>query len=226
MPLKHTAVLRRHLDMRGKRIADIGCGDGGLVRFLTREGAEVTGLEPAQTQLDRAQAAEAAGGEDYLLGRAEVLPFADAALDIVVFFNSLHHVPMAGLGAALGEARRVLIAGGILYVMEPLARGPRFEITRDIEDETDVRAAAYAEIRARVAAGHFVEELEFVYDAPLKYASFEAFKAGVIAVDGTRAPRVAAQEASLRQKFASSSEQRDGAYWMYQPSRLNLLRKA
>ena len=41
---KHTAVMREYLPMlEGTRAADLGCGDGALVRFMTREGARVIG---------------------------------------------------------------------------------------------------------------------------------------------------------------------------------------
>ena len=43
---KHGAVLREILPLAGARIADIGCGDGGLVRLMAREGTRVTGVEP------------------------------------------------------------------------------------------------------------------------------------------------------------------------------------
>ena len=36
---KHSAVLREILPLAGARITDIGCGDGGLVRLMTRAGA-------------------------------------------------------------------------------------------------------------------------------------------------------------------------------------------
>ena len=222
---KHSAVLREILPLKGAHIADIGCGDGGLVRLMAREGARVTGVEPSEAQLARARAAEPAGGEDYVKAGAEALPFADGSLDGAVFFNALHHVPVEGQGLALAEAARVLMSGGLLYVLEPLAAGAYFELVRPIEDETEVRARAYEAVQA--AAGHGLLEpaRELCYEAPLKQQSFENFKAGLIAVDARRRPRVEAAETALRASFASAAEQRDGAFWFYQPCRLNLLRR-
>jgi ubiquinone/menaquinone biosynthesis C-methylase UbiE len=57
----------------------------------------------------------------------ERLPFAAAAFDLVLLFNSLHHVPVDRQGAALAEAARVLRPGGDLLVAEPLAEGPWFD---------------------------------------------------------------------------------------------------
>lgn len=222
---KHSEVLREHLPMKGARVADVGCGDGSLARFMAREGARVTGIEPAERRLARARAAEPVADEAYLKGVAEHLPFQDASLDAVVFFNSLHHVPVEGQAPALAEAARVLRPGGLVYVQEPLAAGPHFELVRPIEDETRVRAKAKEAIEATVAAGLLDQELELVYDAPYKVTDFEAFKAGVIAVDEGRRPRFEALEDDLRTAFEALAERRDDGYWLFQPSRLDLLCK-
>ncbi|NNG02923.1 MAG: class I SAM-dependent methyltransferase [Inquilinus sp.] len=140
-------------------VADIGCGRGGLVRALVERGARPTGIECGSAALAAAKAA-AIGDERYLEGTAQALPLADASQDLVVFFNSLHHVPVADQPAALREAVRVLRPGGRAYVLEPLAEGPYFEMVRPLNDETEVRAAAYAALKA---AGDFAELSETVY---------------------------------------------------------------
>src|SRR3954447_23970558 len=91
-------------------------------------------------------ARERVGGERSLEGGAQALPLEDASADVVVFANSLHHVPGDLLDAALGEAARVLRPGGLLYLPEPVAEGPYFELVRAVDDETAVRAAAHAAI--------------------------------------------------------------------------------
>jgi len=150
--LKHTQVLRDRLPLEGARIADIGCGDGGLVRAMARGGAWVVGIDPGPQQLARARAAEAAGApenrEAYVCALGEALPLPGACLDALVYFNALHHVPIAVQQAALAEAARVLRPGGLLYVQEPLAEGDYFELMRPIEDETEVRARAYEALQA------------------------------------------------------------------------------
>jgi SAM-dependent methyltransferase len=223
--LKHSAVLRENLEFCGSRVLDVGCGDGGLVRFMTRQGASVIGLEAAWTQLGRALAATPAGEERYLQARGEALPLAAGALDIVVFFNSLHHIPIEHQGDALGEAVRVLRPGGRIYVQEPLAEGRYFEMMRPIEDETLVRAKAYEAVKAAAESPLLAEETEFSYRAPYKLESFEAFLSGFVAVDERRAPAVEAHRESLRESFEAEAERRDGAFWFDTPSRLNLLRK-
>ena len=84
----------------------------------------------------------------YVEGAAEALPFPDASFDVVIFFNSLHHVSAESMDAALAEAARVLRRDGLLYVQEPSAQGPAFELLRPVNDETPVRKAAQQALRA------------------------------------------------------------------------------
>ena len=50
----HREVIEETLTLDGARVADIGCGDGSLVRLMTRMGAQVTGVDPADGQIARA----------------------------------------------------------------------------------------------------------------------------------------------------------------------------
>ena len=224
-PRKHTAVMRDILPLKGQRVLDVGCGNGGLVRFMTRQGARVTGLECSAGQLARAHDAEPAGDEDYLSGVGQDLPFEDATLDAVVFFNSLHHIPVKDQTAALAEALRVLKPGGEIYVLEPIAEGAFFQLMRPIEDETEVRARAYEAILAAAESPTVSEHRELTYAAPLRFDSFESFREGMIAVDENRRSAVEAEGERLRQSFEAAADHKDGAYHFASPSRLNLLRR-
>jgi SAM-dependent methyltransferase len=223
---KHGEVLREHLSLRGARVLDVGCGDGALVRLMARGGARVTGIEYSPAQLASALAQTPAGDEDYLVGRGEALPVADASLDIVVYFNVLHHVPVECQLQALREARRVLRPEGMLYVQEPVAEGPYFELVRPVDDETFVRARAYGALGAALEEGGLRQISEYCYVTPLAYDDFAAFKRRLLAVDAGRAERLAAHERSLRDAFEAAGVKHDGAYRFEAPARLNLLRKS
>jgi SAM-dependent methyltransferase len=223
--MKHTAVLRQHLALAGATVADVGCGDGGLVRAMARGGAWVIGIDPGPQQLARAQAAEPAGDEVYLCALGEALPLPEACLDALVYFNALHHVPVAVQDAALAEAARVVRPGGLLYVQEPVADGDYFELMRPIEDETEVRTSAYEALKKARNGPDLDEVEEFFYRAPFRERSFEAFRDSVIAIDPARRPAVEAAGESLRRTFLAAGEQRDDGFWFEIPSRLNLLRR-
>jgi SAM-dependent methyltransferase len=57
--LLNPVLLRMLGDVRGRRILDAGCGHGYLSRMLGGRGAQVTGVEPAQSLYDYATGQEA-----------------------------------------------------------------------------------------------------------------------------------------------------------------------
>ncbi len=219
-------VMADHVDLAGRRIVDVGCGDGGLVRALTALGATVTGVECGAEMLARARAAQPQGGETYVEGIAQSLPVPEASADRVVFMNSLHHVPVDGMDAALREAARVLGPGGVALVNEPLPEGDFFQVTRLVEDEEEVRAAAYAAVKRAVAAGLFTERAEVIYLNPVRMDSYDAFAARMGLIDPERKAKVAAVEALLHTRFHELADRRDGAFFFDQPARLSILVKA
>ncbi len=223
---KHREVIEELLELDGARLADIGCGDGALTRLMTRLGASVTGIEPSENQLARARAAEPAGGEVYLQSVAEALPLPDASLDVVLFFNSLHHIPVAHQAKALAEAARALKPGGRLCVIEPLAQGPHFQANRIIEDETGVRDQAYLALRAALDGPDFEPDREVTYLTEVRYPDFETFREHITAVDERRRAKVEARQAELRAAFEANAEPRDGKFTLDQPIRLNLMVRA
>lgn len=89
------------------KVLDIGCGIGNVVGYLNSQGFEATGITYQQREVDHAHS----------IGRGEIikadmheLPFADNSFDLFMMWDSLEHA-VAPL-AALGEAKRVVRAGG------------------------------------------------------------------------------------------------------------------
>jgi ubiquinone/menaquinone biosynthesis C-methylase UbiE len=223
MSLEPTAVLDEVLEVRGRDVLDAGCGEGWLVRRLSSSGARAVGLDPLPVALERARRDDATAPPGrYVQGAAEALPFRDGCFDAVVFFNSLHHVPIDSLDLALEEAARVLRPGGVVYVQEPLAQGPYFELARAVEDETEVRAAAQDAL-ARAAAGRLA--LRLCRDGVIAtwLADFEAFRARTLSVDPSRVAALADVETELRADFERLGRRADGGYVFEQPFRAHLL---
>jgi SAM-dependent methyltransferase len=218
-------VLASVLPSGGPVVVDVGCGDGSLVRWLERRGARAIGVEVGAEPLARALAHDRVRGERYERAGAEALPFAHGSVDVVLFMNSLHHVPGDLLDAALAEAARVLRPGGLAYVQEPLPEGAYFELLRPIDDETDVRAAAHAAIGR--AAGHGLEhEREIRFDTDVVHAGFDGFRDRVVLADAGRAAAFAGMEDELRERFARAAERVADGYRFVQPMRADLLRLA
>ena len=218
-------ILLSALDLKGKQVVDVGCGDGELAHRMAAAEARVTGIDPNPKRLGRAH--EAAGkDETFLAGVGERLPCADASIDIVVFFNSLHHVPVEGMAAALSEAARILKPGGILYVSEPLAAGSFYEAMKPIQDESEVRARALAAIKGAVEKGDFREEEEQINETVRFEESFETYCRRMIDVNPAREAVVTAKKEDIRARFLAHARKTEKGYEFDSLTRFNLLRRS
>ncbi|MCA8948392.1 MAG: class I SAM-dependent methyltransferase [Planctomycetes bacterium] len=96
---------------RPASLLDIGCGGGSLLRWFAKGGVHAEGLDPDPA------AVRALGDAGYRarVGRAETLPFADGAFDVVAAEFSAHH--FEDLGRALAEAQRV--ARRAVWLLDP-----------------------------------------------------------------------------------------------------------
>lgn len=210
--------------LRGKGVLDVGCGTGHLSRLMAEHGARVIGIECNRTQLDKARAADPVADETFVEGIAEEMPAADASIDIVVFANSLHHVPIGGQAKALQETARVLRPGGLVYVSEPLAEGTFFTLMRPVHDETRVRAHAYQAIQGAGAFG-LSQVDERVHCHTVRQADYESFRARITTINPDTEAGFDAHDADLRVAFRRLGRP-DGADTLFeQPTRINLLKK-
>lgn len=201
----------------GKRLLDIGCGDGGLVRTLAARGVTAAGVDPAAVCL----------GTDGPLFKADAqaLPFGDGTFDGAVFVNSLHHVPEAVMGQALAEAARVTGSGRTVAVIEPLASGRFFAALKIIEDETTIRAAAQEAVMRAVGAGVFTLAEQIDYERADAFAGIEPFLAKVMAADAARARVIERERAAIVSAFeAAALRDEEGRFVLEQPIRAQILR--
>jgi SAM-dependent methyltransferase len=106
-------IMRRHVDLEGKRILDIGCGVGSFVRRLREFSPSIVGFD-----VDRDRVVE--GGKevpDLALAVGEHLPYADNTFDVVLLHEVLEHV--TDDEATLRETQRVLTPGGKAVIFCP-----------------------------------------------------------------------------------------------------------
>lgn len=205
--------------LEGLSILDVGCGGGGLARALSAKGAKVTGVDPQEEAL--ATARSRAPDAEFRQAGAEALPFPDACFDRVVFLNSLHHVPVPLMGAALKEAVRV--SKGPVLVIEPLAEGPFFRAMLPVEDETPIRAAAQAALAAAVETGEVRRLARGEYDDVRRFADADAFLAMIVAVDPARTATAERERARVTELVAQEGAPTEGGVLLPQPHRFDLL---
>jgi ubiquinone/menaquinone biosynthesis C-methylase UbiE len=104
-------MLRMCGEVEGKRVLDLGCGEGRFCRMLEDRGARCAGIDLIP---EMASTARSRGPGDYINAEAARVPFADASFDLAVSYVTL--VDIADYRGAIAECARVLRAGGSLVV--------------------------------------------------------------------------------------------------------------
>jgi len=101
--------------LTGRRVLDLGCGDGAVLRDLVRYGASEVNLHGLDLIEDRVEGAKAAlPSADIRLGDAQKLPWPDDNFDLVLGFTFLSSV--------VDQGARRRIAAEIARVTRPSGR--------------------------------------------------------------------------------------------------------
>lgn len=116
-------IIRQAGDMRGKKVLDLGCGDGALSYLLAKHGAAVVGVDNEAQGIGFAN--ENLAGADpqrklkweFVVASAYTLPFPDETFDIIAHCEVFEH--LAEPERMLVEARRVLKPAGKFVMTTP-----------------------------------------------------------------------------------------------------------
>jgi ubiquinone/menaquinone biosynthesis C-methylase UbiE len=104
----------------GTRLLEVGCGVGAVLAVLGQEfpGVRLTGvdIEPKQLEFARGHLERSRVEATLVQADALALPFEDESFDHVWMMWFLEHI--ADPPAVLREARRVLLAGGVITAIE------------------------------------------------------------------------------------------------------------
>ena len=96
---------------RGRRVLNVGVGNGYLESLLVRKGTDVSCLDPSSATIERIR--ERLGlDEKAQVGYSQSMPFSDGIFDYVIMSEVLEHLDNTVIKETLTEVRRVLRTGG------------------------------------------------------------------------------------------------------------------
>lgn len=100
-------------------VADLGCGEGYLTIETSRWASRVVAVDRSEAVLKRARALATRRRVRNVIwkrGELERLPIRDAAVDVALLSQALHHAKDPG--RALAEAARIVVPGGRVLVLD------------------------------------------------------------------------------------------------------------
>lgn len=137
-------------DLEGKKILELGCGQGWFTKLLVEKGAEVWAFDISNEAIEITrnliESCNLQGKVHLEQMAAENLQYDSNKFDIVVGLAILHHLD---IDLTCREIRRVLKPGGKAYFMEPLGHNPLLNLYRKLtpnlrsKDETPLHFKHY-----------------------------------------------------------------------------------
>ena len=103
--------VEEQMPLQGKKVLDVGGAGGEFCRFLSeRKSCLAVNLDPFPPE---------ESWRDTVVGSAEKMPFLSDVFDLVICRGVIEHIPPENREKVLSEIRRVLVPGGICYLMIP-----------------------------------------------------------------------------------------------------------
>jgi SAM-dependent methyltransferase len=125
------------------RVLDLGCGAGRHTIYLSANGFEVVGVDPAQVGLVHSAMGLDGNGLPLRLVRAGMdrLPFLGESFHCVISIYVIHHNDIRGIERALGEIERVLLPDGLVLATVLSTGDFKHGDGREIEEGTFITAS-------------------------------------------------------------------------------------
>src|SRR5690349_13048483 len=120
-------------DLKGKRVLEVGCGEGENSAVLAKLGARVTGIDISQgaidTALERCRVNGVADQVEFVCSPIELADFTPRSFDVVWGEAILHHL-LADLEMVLARLTNWAKPDGVILFAEPVALSPVLKTLR------------------------------------------------------------------------------------------------
>lgn len=112
-------------DFVGRRVVDIGCGDGTYTHELADLGqvGAIHGIDPAEEAVRVARSKAGPSGATFAVGSAYALPYGRDSFDVAVLRGVLHH-----MGRPVDALREALRVASTAVVVEPNGYNPALKV--------------------------------------------------------------------------------------------------
>jgi SAM-dependent methyltransferase len=169
-------ILRRldAIDFQGKRVLEIGLGQGADSEQIIRRGAIWSGLDLSPESITRVETRlrlRRLPYERLACGNARSMPFADNSFDMVFSHGVLHHIP--DVLEVQKEIARVLKPGGRLIMMLYARRSLNYLLSIAVVRRLAVTVLYLAQVRGTgIVAGHIENARKMGLRRYLKMSNF------------------------------------------------------
>ena len=122
-------------NISGKKILDVGCGDGVLCSFLKKKGAIVTGIDASKEAIKFGK--EKVKDVNFIEGSAYELPFEEGSFDYVISTELIEHLSepeklLTEMKKVWNKTGKVVISTPIKFTDKPLDKN---HVTEYFEEE-------------------------------------------------------------------------------------------
>ncbi|HKX44587.1 MAG TPA: class I SAM-dependent methyltransferase [Burkholderiaceae bacterium] len=177
--------------LEGKKVLDLGCGEGYVSRMLRNRGAHVIGLDVSERMIALARQAEEARplGIRYDTADAVTADLGDASVDLVVAVFLFNYLDVERMRKTMRNVHRMLRPGGHFVFAVP---HPAFAFMREAAPPFyfGVGAAGYFSARDSLFSGRIWKRDGSALDVQLVHKTFEDYFEGLRAAGFTAMPSV------------------------------------
>jgi len=162
-----------------KKILDLGCGSGGYIVSLAKNGFEVYGLDFSMEAIEVSKSwlkEEGYEGNLKLGSIYKKLPYEDNVFDAVLSFRVIHHATIDDIRKMIKELERILKPQGLIFITVPKWRMPRKKMGNF--KKFDSRTFIFKE-------GDQKDVIHYLFNKKLLKKEFNNFKIDTLRIDNS-----------------------------------------